>query len=174
MQEIALICQDAIQSADDAVMALTAHHFIFKSPKRTEIELTGFNVTYTFVDQNSYITKRFDYVLKKGSPSTNTLTHWHSLITTAAPAPTALLSRSEIAYLGGITMFNPGSVQALYMGYTADDDSDLPYAYMYGYKTTDLTVKCECGVAIAMGKEGTPEMHSDWCPVYVKWLKEKK
>ena len=50
MQEIALICQNAIQSADDALLALQAHNIKVDSPKRTELEMAQFNVTYTFLD----------------------------------------------------------------------------------------------------------------------------
>lgn len=42
------------------------------------------------------------------------------------------------------------------------------------YKETDLTNKCECGVTVTMGKDDSPEYHSDWCNVKIKWLKEKK
>jgi hypothetical protein len=167
MQEIALVCQNAMQSADDALLALQSNRYSVNTPSRTELEMPIFNVCYTFIDLNSFVTKQFDYVMKKGNPSPETLRHWDHLIKHAAPAPQTLMVRSEVAYLGGVSLFTA----------SYGDDDYLPYGSgdFWGYNgPTKLNEKCECGVTITMGKDETPEMHSSYCPIYKKWLKEKK
>lgn len=161
MQRIAIICENAVQSADDAVVALQANGYVINAPTRTEIAFPAFNCCYVFLDRYTAQNGLYDYVVKKGWPTTYTVRHWEELIKKAPPTPAAILTRGVIQYLGGISAIS-----------ISDYDIDA-WSGIWGYSgATRLDEKCQCGTTITLGADDQPMFHSTFCCIYTKWKKD--